>query len=77
MNHLMRARVAIELVMGTALLLSPLWVPKSNRRSAVIPMVLGAAGLFTAAMAQVGWPCDENGGFTPSREMSEAVVHLE
>jgi hypothetical protein len=77
MTTLLRARMAIELAMGTALLLSPLWMPKSARRTAVVPMLLGAAGLFTAALTQVGWPDDDSRAFTPSREMSEAVVHLE
>jgi hypothetical protein len=77
MNHVTYARTAMELVMGTALLLSPLWVPKSARRSAIIPMLLGAAGLFTAAMTQVGWPDGDGHAFTPSHELSEAVVHLE
>jgi hypothetical protein len=73
----MRARVAMELVMGTALLFSPLWVPKSARRTTVLPMLLGAAGLFTTALRHLAWPDDERGTFMPSREMSEAVVHLE
>lgn len=77
MNRVMRARVAMELAMGTALLLSPLWVPKSARRTAAIPMLLGAAGLFTTAMRHAGWPDDGRGVFVPSRELSEAVVHLE
>lgn len=72
----MRARVAMELVMGTALLFSPLWVPRSARRSTLIPMLLGAAGLFTTAIRHAGWPGDDH-AFTPSREMSEAVVHLD
>jgi hypothetical protein len=73
----MHARTAMELVMGTALLFSPLWIPKSARRSAVIPMLLGAAGLFTAAITHANWPDDGSRRFTPSREMSEAVVHGE
>src|SRR5687767_15296635 len=69
----MKAHLAMDFVMGTALLMSPLYLPRSERRYALIPMLLGAAGLLTAMMTQTESP-EESLGFTPSRELSEAVA---
>ena len=68
----MKAHLAMDVVMCTALLRSPLYLPRSERRYSVIPMLLGAAGLLTALMTQTESP-DEY-AFTPSRELSEAVA---
>jgi hypothetical protein len=58
--------------MCSALLLAPFYLPRSERRYAVIPMMLGAAGLLTAMMTQTESPGEFR--FTPSRELSEAVA---
>ena len=65
-----KAHLAMDFVMGGALLLSPFYLPRSQRRYAMFPVLLGAAGLLTAVMTQAGSP----GAFTPSRELSEAVA---
>jgi hypothetical protein len=69
----MKAHLAMGFAMGTALLMSPLYLPRSERRYALIPMLLGAAGLLTAMMTQTESP-EEILGFRPSRELSEAVA---
>ena len=68
----MRAHLAMDVVMCSALLLSPLYLPKSERRYSVIPILLGAAGLLTAMMTETESPDEYR--FVPSRELSEAVA---
>lgn len=70
----MKAHLAIDILMGSALLLAPLFVPRSERRYAVIPMALGAATLITALMTRTQSPRERDEAFTPSRELSEAVA---
>ena len=65
-----KAHLAMDVVMCGALLLSPFYLPRSQRRYTVISVLLGAAGLLTAVMTQAESP----GDFTPSRELSEAVA---
>ena len=68
----MKGHLALDFMMCTALVLSPLFLPAAERRYAFIPMALGAVGLITGLMTQTESPI-EYGGFTPSRELSEAV----
>lgn len=68
----MKAHLAMDFVMCSALLLAPLYLPRAERRYAVIPMLLGAAGLITAMMTETESPDEYS--FTPSRELSEAVA---
>ncbi len=74
MNRLIstRTRFVMDVVMGSALLLAPFFLPKPKRRYAAIPMLLGAAGLLTAVMTEIDAP--DGLGFTPSRDLSEAVA---
>lgn len=65
-----KAHLAVDFVMCSALLLSPFYLPRSQRRYTAIPVLLGAAGLLTAVMTQT----ESRGDFTPSRELSEAVA---
>ena len=69
----MKGHLALDVVMCTALVLSPLFLPASERRYAFIPVALGAVGLMTGLMTQTESPT-EYAGFTPSRELSEAVA---
>lgn len=70
----MKAHLALDFMMCTTLLLSPLFLPASERRYALIPMALGAVGLITGLMTQTESPTEYDGGFTPSHELSEAVA---
>lgn len=66
--------LALDVVMGVALMLSPCFLPASGRRYAAVPMGLGAIGLLMAFVTETG-PADFDEGFRPSRELSEAVGH--
>lgn len=70
----MKAHLAMDVLMCGALLLSPLFLPRSERRYAAFPVLLGAAGLLTAVMTKTESPMENGLGFRPSREMSEAVA---
>ena len=70
----MKAHLAMDFVMCSALLLSPFFLPSSERRYAAIPMLLGGAGLLTALMTETESPTEQSLSFTPSRELSEAVA---
>lgn len=72
----MKGHLALDFMMCTALLMSPLFLPAAERRYALIPMALGAVGLVTGLMTQTESPT-EYAGFTPSRELSEAVADPE
>lgn len=73
----MKGHLALDLVMCTTLLLSPLFLPASERRYALIPVALGAVGLITGLMTQTESPTEYDGGFRPSHELSEAVADPE
>jgi hypothetical protein len=70
----MKAHLALDMLMCTALLLSPLFLPSSERRHAFVPMALGAVGLIAGLMTQTESPVEHRQGFTPSRHLSEAVA---
>ncbi len=69
----MKGHLALDFMMCTALVLSPLFLPASERRDAFVPMALGVVGLITGLMTQTESPT-EHGGFRPSRDLSEAVA---
>lgn len=70
----MKGHLALDFMMCTTLVLSPLFLPAAERRYAFIPMVLGAVGLITGLMTQTESPTEyAPPDFTPSRELSEAV----
>ena len=59
-------------MMCTALMMSPCFLPRGDRRYAALPVVLGAAGLLASIftdLASTGLT-----GFVPSHDMSEAVA---
>jgi uncharacterized membrane protein YdfJ with MMPL/SSD domain len=69
----MRVHLAVDFVIGAALVLSPLFLPKSGRRSVALSVALGltacAASLLTDARGR-----KREVAFAPSYELSEAVV---
>lgn len=69
----MRVHLAVDFVIGAALVLSPLFLPKSGRRSVALSVALGltacAASLLTDARGR-----KRQVAFAPSYELSEAVV---
>ena len=72
----MKGHLALDLAMCTALVLSPFFLPASERRYAFIPVALGAIGLVTGLMTQTE-SVPEQGGWVPSRDWSEAVADPE
>jgi hypothetical protein len=73
----MKGHLAFDFLVCTALVLSPLFLPASERRHALVPMALGAVGLITSLMTQTESPIEGRHGFTPSRDLSEAVADPE
>ena len=69
----MRVHLAVDFVIGASLVLSPLFLPKSARRSVALSVALGltacAASLLTDARGQ-----KREVAFAPSYELSEAVA---
>ncbi|MBI2185511.1 MAG: hypothetical protein HYU37_00135 [Acidobacteria bacterium] len=70
----MRAHLAMDLVLGLALLAAPWVLPRSERRYAAIPMALGGVALLTGLLTQRDAPPELTAEFTPSHELSEAVA---
>jgi hypothetical protein len=60
-------------MMCTALMISPCFLPRSDRRYTALPVLLGAAGLLVSILNDLA---ESSGltGFIPSHEMSEAVA---
>ena len=69
----MKGHLALDMVVCTALVLSPFFLPAAERRYAFIPMALGAIGLLTGLMTETESPA-ERGSWVPSRDWSEAVA---
>jgi hypothetical protein len=69
----MRVHLAVDFVIGASLVLSPLFLPKSARRSVALSVALGlaacAASLLTDARGR-----KREVAFAPSYELSEAVA---
>jgi hypothetical protein len=57
----MKGHLALDFVMCSLLLLSPLFLPRSERRYAAIPMAFGAAGLITGLLTQTHSPVEQRG----------------
>jgi hypothetical protein len=70
----MKGHLAVDFVMCTALMLSPLFLPASERRYAFVPMALGAIGMLASLMTQTESPIEHSEGFMPSHQLSEAVA---
>jgi hypothetical protein len=59
----MKGHLALDAVMCTALLASPLFLPASERRYAVVPMILGAIGLVTGLLTETRSPMEAHEEF--------------
>ncbi len=70
----MKGHLAVDVVMCTALLCSPMFLPASERRYAFVPMALGAIGLLAGLMTQTESPIEHSEAFMPSHHLSEAVA---
>lgn len=69
----MRVHLALDFVMCSALVASPLFLPQSERRYWAIPVALGAVGLLAGLMTQTQSPFEideEFGGFSGRRQLS-------
>ena len=68
----MRAHLSVDALICAALVLSPFFLPRVERRYTVVPILLGAVGLMTSLLTQPQSPRQRR--FNPSRELSEAVA---
>ena len=68
----MRVHLAVDFVIGAALVLSPLFLPKSGRRSVALSVALGLTACAASLLTDAGRT--RHAGFAPSYELSEAVV---
>jgi hypothetical protein len=68
----MKAHLSVDALICAALVLSPFFLPRVERRHAVVPILLGAVGLMMSLLTQTETPRQR--GFNPSRELSEAVA---
>ena len=69
----MRAHLAVDFMMGAALLLSPLVLPREERRFALVPVALGVAKLTASLFTETATRTRLE-PFTPSYELAEAVA---
>lgn len=69
----MRVHLGVDFLLGAALLLSPLMLPKGERRFAAVPVILGAAGIIASLLTEAD-PEGSEAAFSPSYELSEAVA---
>ena len=66
---------ALYLALCTGLVLTPLFLPRSERRCATLPVLLGTAGFLACLFTEMGdRGAGRFAGFIPSRELSEAVA---
>lgn len=70
----MKGHLAIDFVMCSALVMSPFFLPRSERRYAAVPVLLGIVGFLASIFTETTSPNERVEGFTPSRELSEAVA---
>ena len=59
-------------VMCTALMMSPCFLPRTERRYTLLPALVGAVGLLAGILTDL--TSSARLGFNPSRELSEAVA---
>ena len=69
----MRVHLAVDFVIGAALVLSPLFLRKSGRRSVAFSVALGLTACAASLLTDAGGR-KRHVGFAPSYELSEAVV---
>jgi hypothetical protein len=66
----MKGHLALDVLMCSALIASPLYLPASERRWAAIPVALGIAGLIAGLLTQTRSPREiDDAGFTSAREL--------
>jgi hypothetical protein len=70
----MRMHLAIDVMLGAALVLAPWFLPRAERRYAAVPVALGAVALLTGLLTKKDAPPELTAEFTPSHELSEAVA---
>jgi hypothetical protein len=70
----MKGHLLFDFVMSAVLMMSPFFLPRAERRFAAIPVALGAVGLLTSLLTETTSPVESFEGFSPSRELSEAVA---
>jgi hypothetical protein len=70
----MKGHLAIDFVICAALMMSPFFLPRSERRYAAVPVLLGAIGFLSSILTETTSPNERVERFTPSRELSEAVA---
>jgi hypothetical protein len=59
----MRAHLALDTILCSALIASPLFLPSSERRYAIVPMLFGAAGLMVAMLTETHSRVEEDEEF--------------
>jgi hypothetical protein len=69
----MRMHLAFDFLMGAALMLSPVFLPQSKRRSAAVPVAFGVVACLTSLLTETK-DRKRRATFAPSYELSEAVV---
>jgi hypothetical protein len=70
----MRGHLALDFLVCAALLMSPLFLPRSERRYAAVPVALGVIGFVSGLLTQTESSLERSTEFTPSHELSEAVA---
>jgi hypothetical protein len=76
----MRGHLALDAALCTALIVSPLFLPRWERRHAMTPVLLGIAGLVTGLLTQTRSPTEsqeEFGGLYRGGERSIADLEPE
>lgn len=69
----MKAHLAVEALVCAALVASPVFLPRAERRWAFVPVVAGLLGLATGLMTRTD-ASTARVSFRPSRDLSEAVA---
>lgn len=59
----MKGHLAVDALLCSALVASPLFLPASERRHAVVPVLLGIAGLVTGMLTQTQSPTEQQEEF--------------
>lgn len=70
----MKGHLAIDFVLCATLMMSPFFLPRSERRYTVVPVLLGAVGFLVSILTETISPNERVEGFIPSRDLSEAVA---
>ena len=70
----MRAHLALDFVMCSALIASPFFLPQSERRWAAIPVALGIAGLITGLLTQTRSPRELDDEFMSLDEFEASLA---